>query len=748
MVAVADRRLSDEGLVERAVSGDGDAFAALYERYFDGVYDFVLRVVRDRDAAADVVQGTFVKAWGAMSDRPLTNVKAWLYALAHNASIRELRRRKRLVAERDKHLDEGFVLYTQVDTSRLSDPETVLRDRELVSLVWASAAALSPKDYALVDLQLRQDLSADELATGLGLEQGEVETRLSRLRESLEEAVMTVVLIRRGRRDCPELGALLFGAEASKPSAELRRVVQGHLKDCRRCQESKRRFVSPLQIFGGLAPVPVSPRVRDEIWDRISGRIGTRVRGRAPRLGRGVPHLLALGVAAAVVATASAGGAYLALRGDSLEDPSDVESYTHDVGRETSDAEIGVSWTPRTDVLGYSIEWSPEPRLPDETPDLPGDAGRATFTAEPGRWWFNLRTQGRDGSWTSTVQLGPFVILARPATEIVDHPRRPSNDSTPTFTFAADGAADFECSVDGKAFEPCAADTTFARLVDGRHTLAVRARDRFGNEDPTLARFRWTIDTRPPRARIRSGSVDGDAASFALRSNERRVVFECRLDGRDFERCRSPVTYNNLDDGSHVLRVRARDRAGNAGRAVTSTFTVDTIAPETTILSGPSRSVEGRPATFEFSSTESGSTFECSLDGSAFVTCSSPTRYTGLAPGAHSFQVRARDEAGNVDGSPAELDWAVRRDTVPPNTTITSGPGTVTEAASATFVFGSEPGASFECLLDGAGWTSCSSPRTYTGLGVGVHTFAVRAVDAVGNRDPTPATWRWERRRR
>jgi RNA polymerase sigma factor (sigma-70 family) len=748
MVAVADRRLSDEGLVERAVSGDEDAFAALYERYFDRVYDFVLRIVRDRDAAADVVEGTFVKAWRTRRDRPAMSVKAWLYTLAHNASLRELRRRKRLVAERDEHLDEGFALYTQVDTSRVSDPETVLRDRELVSLVWASAAALSPKDYALLDLHLRQDLSADELATGLGLEQGEVSTRLRRLRGSLEEAVATVVLIRRGRRDCPELGRLLVGAEASKPSAELRQAVRGHQNECRRCQESKRRLVSPLQILGGLASVRVSPQVRDEIWERISDRIRTRARGRPPRVGRGVPHLVALGVAAVVVATASAGGAYLALRGDSLEDPSDVESYTHDVGRETSDWEIGIRWTRRSDVLGYSIEWSREPQLPDETRDLPGEADGAAFTAPPGRWWFNLRTQGRDGSWTSTVQLGPFVILARPRTEIVEHPEQPSNDPTPDFAFAAEEVGGFECSLDGKPFERCAEDITVPRLNDGRHVLAVRARDRFGNADTTPARFVWWIDTRPPQARIRSANVDGDDASFTFRSSGGGAVFECRLDDREFRRCRSSVTYRNLEDGTHEVRVRATDRAGNTGPPARSSFAVDTIPPDTTIVAGPEGRVASALAAFEFSASEAGSSFECSLDGRAFVPCSSPIAYTGLTPGAHEFQVRARDEAGNVDASPAVRAWTVRRDNAAPNTNITSGPPPVTEASSATFAFGSEPAATFECRLDGGAWASCSSPTTYTGLGLGAHSFAVRAVDAAGNRDPTPATWYWKRRGR
>src|SRR5215203_2627686 len=85
----------------------------------------------------------------------------------------------------------------------------------------------------------------------------------------------------------------------------------------------------------------------------------------------------------------------------------------------------------------------------------------------------------------------------------------------------------------------------------------------------------------------------------------------------------------------------------------------DTTAPETTIDSGPSGTVSGASATFAFSSNEQGSTFECSLDGSAFASCSSPKSYSNLSEGSHTFQVKATDPAGNTDASPASRSWTV-----------------------------------------------------------------------------------------
>jgi hypothetical protein len=63
-------------------------------------------------------------------------------------------------------------------------------------------------------------------------------------------------------------------------------------------------------------------------------------------------------------------------------------------------------------------------------------------------------------------------------------------------------------------------------------------------------------------------------------------------------------------------------------------------------------------ATFSFSADEP-STFQCRLDGGAFAPCTSPTTYTNLTAGSHTFQVAATDGSGNVDASPAERTWTV-----------------------------------------------------------------------------------------
>jgi hypothetical protein len=88
----------------------------------------------------------------------------------------------------------------------------------------------------------------------------------------------------------------------------------------------------------------------------------------------------------------------------------------------------------------------------------------------------------------------------------------------------------------------------------------------------------------------------------------------------------------------------------------------DTDPPETTITGGPTGTTSDSTATFSFSSSEPGSTFECRVDGGAFSPCSSPHTTSTLSGGPHSFEVRATDGAGNTDPSPASRSWTIALD--------------------------------------------------------------------------------------
>ena len=80
-----------------------------------------------------------------------------------------------------------------------------------------------------------------------------------------------------------------------------------------------------------------------------------------------------------------------------------------------------------------------------------------------------------------------------------------------------------------------------------------------------------------------------------------------------------------------------------------------------------------------------------------------------------------------------------------PQTKITKSPHRKTKKTKAKFKFNSNPtGATFECSIDKGDFKACTSPTTYKRLSPGKHRFAVRAIDADGTADPTPAKFKWK----
>jgi len=172
------------------------------------------------------------------------------------------------------------------------------------------------------------------------------------------------------------------------------------------------------------------------------------------------------------------------------------------------------------------------------------------------------------------------------------------------------------------------------------------------------------------------------------------------------------------------------------------TRTVDTTPPPAAqIVQKPTDPSSSDSATFGFTDSESGVTYVCQLDAGVFAACANPVTYKKLADGVHSFAVKARDAAGNLSTATA---YRWRIDTVaPPKPALTQTPPNPSASASATFGFTDrEAGVGFECALDGGVYASCTSPKSYSGLANGSHTFGVKARDAAGNRSAsTTYTW-------
>jgi hypothetical protein len=263
--------------------------------------------------------------------------------------------------------------------------------------------------------------------------------------------------------------------------------------------------------------------------------------------------------------------------------------------------------------------------------------------------------------WQVNVELAPL----EPDTLITSAPPLTSRSAGAVFTFGSPAAnSRFACSLDGARFSPCKSPKRFSRLASGVHAFAVRASAAGGFADSTPATYAWTIDTSAPDTVITAQPAPlakSANATFAFASTESNTGFNCRLNKGPFAACTSPHAFTGLSSGRYTFQVAAVDGAGNVDRKAASyKWIVDTVPPDTRIKGKTVAAAASSTATFAFSATERGSTFECSLDGGPFSACASPATYT-VAAGPHTFQVRATDRAGNTDASPATHSWIVQQ---------------------------------------------------------------------------------------
>ncbi len=156
---------------------------------------------------------------------------------------------------------------------------------------------------------------------------------------------------------------------------------------------------------------------------------------------------------------------------------------------------------------------------------------------------------------------------------------------------------------------------------------------------------------------------------------------------------------------------------------------------DTAITSGPATPSDDTTPTFTF--TGNGTGFQCRVDAAAFAACTSPYTSATLSLGTHTFQVRAVDGAGGSDQTPDSQTFVIA--TAELDTTITSGPANPGNDTTPTFTFTGN-GTGFECRVDTAGFAACTSPFTTAALSEGSHSFEVRARDAAGTVDESPAT--------
>lgn len=171
-------------LVQKAASGDRDAFARLLERYEKQVYHQALRMVSGPEDAADMTQEAFFKAWlNLPSFQGDSSFATWLYRLTNNVCIDFLRREKKRRGDASLDDEEQGLAFSLSDPA--PTPQRALEEKELRQAVQEGLSQLSDDHRQVLVLREINGLSYEEIAQVLDLSPGTVKSRIARARLSL-----------------------------------------------------------------------------------------------------------------------------------------------------------------------------------------------------------------------------------------------------------------------------------------------------------------------------------------------------------------------------------------------------------------------------------------------------------------------------------------------------------------------------------------------------------------------------------
>ncbi len=156
------------------------AFEELYRSSRDDVFAYVAGMLRDRSAAEDVTAQAFERAYRrrASFDPSRGSHRGWLFGIARNAALDELRRRKRHTELADDPVDEA------AGEAHEEAVEAAMRR----SVLSAALATLTPRDRELIALKYFAGLGNAEIAEAIGVSESNAGTRLHRAMEKLREA--------------------------------------------------------------------------------------------------------------------------------------------------------------------------------------------------------------------------------------------------------------------------------------------------------------------------------------------------------------------------------------------------------------------------------------------------------------------------------------------------------------------------------------------------------------------------------
>lgn len=171
-----------------AQKGNTASFEALLRKYFSRIFNFAYRYLGSRESAEDIAQETFIRVHRSLAKySPQSKFQTWIYVIARNLCLNELRNNKHKVYSLDSMLDtEDGEVPAQFADHNAVDPGTELVNKETLKRLIEVIESLPENQRTAVLLQRFEGLSYEEIAEVLGCSLQAVKSLLNRAKESLK----------------------------------------------------------------------------------------------------------------------------------------------------------------------------------------------------------------------------------------------------------------------------------------------------------------------------------------------------------------------------------------------------------------------------------------------------------------------------------------------------------------------------------------------------------------------------------
>jgi RNA polymerase sigma factor (sigma-70 family) len=191
MVLPGQLPASSAAVSDRAPRAESASFDRLFEEFSAPIFNYALRMVGDPDRAADITQDTFIKAYrklDSLTDE--TSVRSWLYRIATNTAIDDMRRRRFVMpmgADEERHRERP---------DHRPGPEAEVMASTLDERIQRALLRLRPNHRQCLLLSDLEDMSAHQIGDVMGLSYGAVRTLLCRARNEMRQALAAEGMVR------------------------------------------------------------------------------------------------------------------------------------------------------------------------------------------------------------------------------------------------------------------------------------------------------------------------------------------------------------------------------------------------------------------------------------------------------------------------------------------------------------------------------------------------------------------------